>query len=260
MNRLRKVAIGVLERLGLIMYVRFALEKLRRPTKATRSMHAARKEFYRQFVKPGDTCFDIGANLGNRVEVFLDLGAKVVAVEPQTSCATYLRLKFGSKITLLKKAVGESEGEAQIYLSNAATLSSMSTSWIASMKQGRFAEFSWEKSERITVTTLDQLIRDYGVPSFCKIDVEGYEHAVLSGLTRPLPALSFEFAVPEAEEQATQCLDLLGRLGPAQCNYSEGEEMQFGLSEWVDSERMKEVISAFASGGITFGDIYIRFV
>jgi hypothetical protein len=39
--------------------------------------------FYQQFLQPGDLCFDVGANMGNRVEAFLKIGANVVVVEPQ---------------------------------------------------------------------------------------------------------------------------------------------------------------------------------
>ena len=41
------------------------------------------RSFYRQFVGPGDLAFDIGAHLGDRVQAWVDLGARVVAVEPQ---------------------------------------------------------------------------------------------------------------------------------------------------------------------------------
>jgi len=34
---------------------------------------------------------------------------------------------------------------------------------------------------------------EYGLPHFCKIDVEGFEEQALAGLSRPLPVLSFEF-------------------------------------------------------------------
>ena len=50
------------------------------------------------------------------------------------------------------------------------------------------------------VTTLDKLIEQYEVPSFIKIDVEGYELEVLKGLTRLVPALSFEFTVVVKEK------------------------------------------------------------
>ncbi len=39
--------------------------------------------FYGRFLKPGDLVFDIGANVGGRVKVFLHLGCRVIAVEPR---------------------------------------------------------------------------------------------------------------------------------------------------------------------------------
>lgn len=52
---------------------------------------AARLEFYSQFIHPGDLVFDVGANVGNRTKIFLRLGARVVAFEPQASCARVLQ-------------------------------------------------------------------------------------------------------------------------------------------------------------------------
>jgi len=43
-------------------------------------------QFYAQFIHPGDLCFDIGAHTGERARIFLELGARVVCVEPQRSC------------------------------------------------------------------------------------------------------------------------------------------------------------------------------
>jgi len=43
----------------------------------------AMKRLYGQFVKPGSLVFNVGANVGTRTRVFLDLEVAVVAVEPQ---------------------------------------------------------------------------------------------------------------------------------------------------------------------------------
>ena len=36
--------------------------------------------FYSQFIKKGDLCFDIGAHRGKLKDIFLKLGARVIAV------------------------------------------------------------------------------------------------------------------------------------------------------------------------------------
>lgn len=49
-------------------------------------------QFYRNILRgfhPGDTIFDIGANHGSKTDIFLRLGAKVVAVEPDESTKTF---------------------------------------------------------------------------------------------------------------------------------------------------------------------------
>jgi hypothetical protein len=83
-------------------------------------------------------------------------------------------------------------------ISDSHTLSSMSKAWIDSIKSSDIffvstQAFSWQKSSKVQVTTLNQLIKDYGNPSFCKIDVEGYEYKVLKGLSEPIKTISFEF-------------------------------------------------------------------
>lgn len=56
-----------------------------------------RQLFYGAFVKKNDLCFDVGANMGNRITPMLNIGAKIIAIEPQEECCKYLRLKFGKK-------------------------------------------------------------------------------------------------------------------------------------------------------------------
>ena len=47
----------------------------------------------------------------------------------------------------------------------------MSETW---KKQGGISkDYTWTKTEKVSVTTLDNLISLYGLPKFCKIDVEG---------------------------------------------------------------------------------------
>ena len=56
-----------------------------------------------------------------------------------------------------------------------------------------FAAVAWDGETRVDVTTLDCLIERFGLPAFCKIDVEGSQLEVLRGLSRALRVIAFEY-------------------------------------------------------------------
>lgn len=214
-------------------------------------------QLYSAFVKPGDLCFDIGANVGTRTQLFLELGARVVAVEPQMVCLRKLQRHYGSdsRVILVPQALGRQPGEAEMLVSDAHTISSMSRDWINRVEaSGRFGSHRWTSRVSVPVTTLDALIEEHGVPAFCKIDVEGYEAEVVAGLSRALPCVSFEFT-PEVMETAYACVDRLGELGTTAFNYSLGETMELALPHWVDRVEMAETLRRLEESS-TFGDVY----
>ena len=219
-----------------------------------------RINFYSQFVKRGDLCFDIGANYGNRTEVFLELGAKVLALEPQPLPLKYLRRIFKDNVMVDERAAGEKEGIATLFISNSTSLTSISKEWVDVVSKGRFSKVNWNKSVEVNITTLDNLIKEYGKPDYCKIDVEGFELEVLKGLSQTINLISFEYTIPEFTEKAIDCLTHLSSLGNIVCNYSIGETLQFGLKQWMESEKFVELFKEFPKEGIIDGDIYVMFV
>ena len=72
----------------------------------------AMDRLYRQFVRPGDLVFDIGAHVGDRVAAFRRLQARVIAVEPQSALVATLRLLYGRDrdVTIEAAAVGRQAG------------------------------------------------------------------------------------------------------------------------------------------------------
>lgn len=219
-----------------------------------------RLNMYSDFVQSGDLVFDIGANEGNRTEIFLSLGAKVVAVEPQAECIAKLEAKFGDKIDIVKKGLDEQEGKKLLYKSDSSLISSFNKDYIDSVKDDRFKGANWEAAGELEMTTIDKLIDKYGVPAFCKIDVEGFEQQVLKGLSRPLQSLSYEFVVPENIDNAKQCLSLLMQQGNVECNFSYGESMDLALGAWKSGKDMLDYMQTKEFELYSYGDIYVRFI
>ncbi len=211
---------------------------------------------YRAFIEPGDLVFDLGANVGERAETFRRLGARVIAVDPQPSSVAALEARFSDhpQVTVVGKAVAAAPGTYTLRVDENTTLSTMSPEWIEAVKgSGRF-EVEWRESVEVEGTTLDALIEEFGLPQFCKIDVEGYEPEVLAGLSRPLPSASFEFAA-EAIERIIPCVERFASLGPCEFAVAYGEEMIPG--RWEPAPRIIPRLRAFADE-LTWGDIYVR--
>ena len=108
------------------------------------------------------------------------------------------------------------------------------------------------------VTTLDRLIELHGEPAFIKIDVEGLEAEVLAGLSRPVPALSFEFTTiqrPVALEAIDRCEDL----GYARFNVAIGESQRLMLGPrdggWTDGRGIRRWLVEQPES-VNSGDIY----
>ena len=221
-----------------------------------RTWHAERL-FYGQFVGSRQLFFDVGANVGDRTCCFRSLGVRVVAVEPQPACVASLRRRFGSDPGVAIEAVGLDEVEGEQSLSvciEAPTLSTFAPHW----RTGRFSRYSFEDGGAVAMTTLDALVETHGVPDFCKIDVEGFELAVLRGLHRPIPVLNFEYT-GEFLPEAAACVARLVELGFTEFNYTVGEEKRFGSDVWLLAGEVMERLSRLSPEvSDLWGDIYGR--
>jgi FkbM family methyltransferase len=218
------------------------------------------RSFYRQFVGPGDLAFDIGAHLGDRVQAWVDLGARVVAVEPQPHLMAVLRRLYGRNpdVTLFQGAVGAEAGTAELLINQRnPTLSTLSVDWAATVAASpRFPGERWDERVQVDVTTLDALIEAHGVPRFCKIDVEGFEESVLAGLSQPLPCLSFEF-ISETADRTLGCLGRLEALGTYQYDVALGEARHLLFGDWCGRDALVRWLEARQPHEGS-GDIYAR--
>ncbi|MBZ5857157.1 FkbM family methyltransferase [Flavihumibacter profundi] len=162
--------------------------------------------------------FDIGANVGDLTAVFLQMGNRVVACEPDPENLRILTARFqGEKKVIVRgDALSDRTGTAKLFLSPAhgrslSTLSVKRKEMLHGLTDEE-GQIQFDAIQSIHTVTLDELIKVYGLPDFIKIDVEGLELEVLRGLSKPVSLLSFEANLPAFYAETLQCLQLLFRL------------------------------------------------
>lgn len=216
------------------------------------------RDFYSQFIRPGDLVFDIGANQGDRTEVFVQMGARVVAVEPQPVLAARLRTIFRySPVSVEAVGLGRTAGTLPLHVCSSSECSSFSEDFIESQSDSP-GGLRWDRTEIVPIVTADSLIEKYGLPAFVKIDVEGFEGEVLAGLTRTVPSLSFEVRPRDSMEDAVTCLQHLTSLSSYEFNFSLEESLTFELPGWGDGASVADALREVSGAHWRFGDVYAR--
>jgi FkbM family methyltransferase len=218
----------------------------------------AMDRLYREFVRPGDLVFDIGAHVGDRVAAFRRLQARVIAVEPQPALVKTLRLLYACdrNVTIEAAAIGREAGvvELNVNIDNP-TVSTASTDFIAAAADAPgWHGQTWSKRLSVPLTTVDRLIARHGSPVFIKIDVEGFEAEALAGISQPVPALSFEFTLIQ-RDVARACLQRCRALGYSRFNAILGESKKFEHNDWIDIDAITRWLDELPPDANS-GDIY----
>lgn len=216
------------------------------------------RAFLSPFVGPGDLAIDVGAHVGDRVAAFRALGTRVVALEPNARLFRTLSFLHGRdrQVQLLQAAAGSRAGEAAMHLNRAnPTVSTLSDAFVEQARNADgWSDQVWDSVTTVALTTLDRIVAAEGPADFIKIDVEGFEPAVLAGLSAPPPALSFEITTMSRGIG----LDALARarsLGFDRFRFSEGESHRFTQDRWVDAPAMAHFLETMPDA-MNSGDVY----
>jgi FkbM family methyltransferase len=221
--------------------------------------------FTKQFVKPGNLIFDVGANIGAKAQTYLDAAEDIIVfcIDPQPVCIDYLQRRFnGNKqIRVFRYALAAQPGTAKLLMCKGCALSTLSREWTEKSRYAERYQATWPDTIDVPTVTLDMFIGQYGIPDFCKIDVENFEYDVLQGLSQPVPLLSFEFH-EETKHNTIKCVKHLKKLGFDQFNFVIIDSNHFVLNQWVSADQIVNIIQAIGKnnrfGDDLCGDIYAR--
>lgn len=162
--------------------------------------------------------FDIGMHRGEDTAYYLSKGYNVVAVDADPSLISSAENTFSEayengRLCLENLAISEGKGELDFYRSEKSIWNSLNN---------KIADRLGSSKEVLSVksATLQCLIDKYGLPYYCKIDIEGYDIVALRSLSpQNLPKyISVESeclgeADQPGEEEVLATLDQLNKLG-----------------------------------------------
>lgn len=164
-----------------------------------------------------DLIYDVGASNGDDSYYYLHKGYRVVAVEPNPLSASILRTRFAAEISvgslsLLQAAISDRDGEAPFWLCEDVPGWSSFDRVIASYHQSRHRQVS------VPTCRFSSLVKRFGTPYYCKIDIEGSDRLCLDDMSEATTPEYISLELPTigsapAEAETSAIVDRLEGLG-----------------------------------------------
>lgn len=146
--------------------------------------------------------FDVGAHKGNYSKLFKSLfpNCHIYGFEPNLNLSKYLEKFDKSNYTFIRKAVSDTNGNIDMIIDDEISLISSAAKINYNSDTFKLKKKLYKssiKKDRINTKSIDSITLDTfieknnKVPEFIKIDVEGFEHAVLKGLKNNINKIKF---------------------------------------------------------------------
>lgn len=131
-------------------------------------------------MKP-DLIFDIGMNNGDDTAYYLHRGFNVVAVEADPDLAAAGRNRFAAdiadgRLTLVNKAIASQSGEADFWICDEVRI------WNSFDKSSASRNGLPCHAIKVQTVPLRDLLVEYGVPYYLKVDIEGHDHIAVADI------------------------------------------------------------------------------
>jgi FkbM family methyltransferase len=172
------------------------------------------------FVRPGQTVFDVGAHIGYFTTYFAHLvgpTGHVFAFEPSDENLAYTRPNISqlTQVQLDTRGISNFCGEASFFVES---LTGQNNSLVGDYEvfaaNAANAGVACVKREvKIKVTTIDNVCREWGVaPAFIKMDIEGAEFEAVQGMLQTLQSIR-PVVLLEVSRQHHECWEFFKAAG-----------------------------------------------
>jgi FkbM family methyltransferase len=184
--------------------------------------------------------FDIGSNKGLYTDANINKYDKFILIDANKDLCNQLRNKYHNNPNIIIEQKIVSKDKTDIfYISNAHTISTCDIEWI---NNSRFTHsYSFTKTTGNESITIDELVEKYGIPSYIKIDVEGYELNVLKSMSKKYCPIGFEWA-EEKKNELLLSLEYVKSLGFENFCIQKEDNYTYIPEKWISYEEIYEIL------------------